>query len=319
VKFYEFLDKAPAIPKIVFVEGTERLFADRSLALVVDRLLSPAERDLNVERIDATDGDALQKIGGAIAALPFLAATRVIIARRVHELRAQPRRDLWEVAQQTPDGNVLVIEDLVSASSKRPEPMSKGAGRSGVLRVDTTAGVDARTRFIEEALDELKVKADRAVVATLAQSDADLTSVQTDLEKLALLGTTITLEDLLRETLATSDAKAYQFASLLIEGRAGEAFSIADELLSNDRNAAPSLLYSLALEYLSLWELARGGSVPARMRWKEGKLRAIARKLGERRARLGYERAVRGFEAIVTGRAEDPRTLIALVSAAAEG
>jgi DNA polymerase III delta subunit len=319
VKFYEFLDKAPPIPRIVFVEGTERIFAERATALIEERLLGPAERDLNVDRIDATDGDALQRIGGAIAALPFLASTRVIVARRVHELRAQPRRDLWSVAQQTPDGNVLVIEDLVSASSKRPEPLSKGAGRSGVLRIDTTAGVDARARFIEEALQELGVDADRPVLATLAQSDADLTSVRTDLEKLALLGTKITLEDLLRETLVTSDAKAYQFASLLLEGRAGEAYSIADELLSNDRGAGPSLLSSLAREYLMVWELTRGGSVEPRMRWKEGKLRAIARRLGERRARLGYERAVRGFEAIVTGRADDPRTLLALVTAAAEG
>jgi hypothetical protein len=46
-------------------------------------------------------------------------------------------------------------------------------------------------------------------------------------------------------------------------------------------------------------------------------LRASARALGERRARLGYERAVRGFEAVVTGRADDPRIIIDIATAAA--
>jgi DNA polymerase III delta subunit len=318
VKFYEFLDKAPAIPKLVFIEGTERVFADRALELIEERLLGPAERDFNVDRIDATESEALGRIASAISSLPFLAQARVVVAKNVHELRAQPRRDLWEVAQAAPDGNVLVIEDLVSPASKRPEPMSKGAGRSGVLRIDTMPGADARRRFIEESLTALDAKAERAVVATLAGSDADLIAIRTDLEKLALLGKTITLEDLMRETLVTSDAKAYQFASLLIEGKLADAYALADEMLTNDRNAAPSLLYSVATEYLTVWEIARGGELAPRMRWREGKLRPIARRMGERRARLGYERAVRGFEAIVTGRAEDPRTLLALLTAAAE-
>jgi DNA polymerase III delta subunit len=316
LKFYEFLDKAPAIPKLVFIEGTERVFAERALHAIEERLLGPAERDFNVDRIDATDGEALTKIASAISALPFLAATRVVVAKRVHELRAQPRRDLWEVAQRTPEGNVLVIEDLVSPSSKRPEPMSKGAGRAGVLRIDTMPGADARQRFIEETLAELGAKAERPVIAALSGNDADLIAIRTDLEKLALLGTVITLEDLMRETLVTSDVKAYQFASLLVEGKKSEAFALADELLTGDRGAAPSLLYSLATEYLTLWEIARGGELAPRMRWREGKLRPIARRMGERGARAGFERAVRGFEAIVTGRAEDPRTLIALLAAA---
>ena len=165
---------------------------------------------------------------------------------------------------------MLVIEDLVSPSSKRPEPMSKGAGRSGVLRIDTMPGADARQRFIEETLAELGVKAQRAVIGTLAGSDADLIAIRTDLEKLALLGKQITLEDLMRETLVTSDAKAYQFASLLIEGKQSEAFALADEMLANDRNAVPSLLYSLATEYLT--------AVGDRARRRTGAADAVARR-----------------------------------------
>ena len=44
-------------------------------------------------------------------------------------------------------------------------------------------------------------------------------------------------------------------------------------------------------------------------------LRPIAARVGERRARYGFERAVRGFEAVVTGRVEDPRAMIELLTA----
>ena len=319
MKFYEFLDREPPIPKIVFVEGTERVFAERALARLEERLLEPFERDLNLDVIDATESDALQRIASAIAALPFLAKTRVIVAKRTHDMRAQPRRDFWEVAQATPEGNVLIVEDLVSASSKRPEPLSKGAGRSA-LRIDTTASREARERYIRDEMAALSMQAEPAVLATLANAGSDLIAVRTDLEKLALLGTMVTLEDLLRESLVADDAKAYHFANLLVEGRRAEAYAMADDMLSGDRSALFGLLSSLASDYLAIWELARpgGAQLNSRMRWREPKLRQIARSMGERRARLGFERAVRGLEAIVTGRAEDPRTLLAQITAAAE-
>jgi len=318
LKFYDFADREPKLPKLVFVEGTERLFAERAIALIEERLFTPAERDLNVDRIDATELDAPARIEAAVAALPFLAEVRLVVVRRAHELRAQPRRDLWQAAQTTPEGSVLVIEDLVSPASKRPEPLSKLAGRAA-LRIDTTAGLDARERYVTETLKELGVNAERPAIATLVQSDADLIAVRTDLEKLGLLGRTIALDDLLRESLVTSDAKAYQYASLLVEGRTEEALELAYEMLTNDpRGAAVPLVSALAGEYLSLWELARpGGELPPRFRWRERALRPVAKRIGERRARVAYERAVRAFEAIVTGRADDPKTLIVVLTATA--
>ena len=318
MKYYDFIEKQPTISKLVVIEGIERLFADRALAIIEERLLAPAERDLNVDRFTATELDSFGNIEAALAAMPFLASTRVIVVRGAHELRAQGRRDLLAVTQTVPEGNVLVIEDLVSPNSKRPEPLGKQLGRTA-LRIDTTPTADARERFVRETLTQLGTKAEPAVVATLVQSDTDLMAVRTDLEKLALLGATITLEDLLRESLVTDDAKAYQYASALLEGRTADALSIAYDMLGNDpRGAAIPLIAALATEYNLVWELARnGGELPPRHRWRERMLRPAAKRLGERRARLGYERAVRGFEAIVTGRAEDPRAVVVMLTAAA--
>jgi hypothetical protein len=318
VKFYEFIDKPPKLGKLIVIEGVERLLAERASAAIVERLLAPGERDLNLDRFVATELESFRPLEAAVAALPFLGTTRVVIVRNVAELRADPRRALLKVAQNVPAGNTLVIEDLISPASKRPEPIAKGLGRAA-LRIDTTSSSDARERFIRECLVELGVSAEPAATAALVRGQGDLGGVRTDLEKLALGGTLITLEGVMRETLVAEDVRAYHYATAAVRGRAAVALALAHEMFASDpRGAAVPLLAALAQEYGLVWEAARpGGVLPARARWRETELRAMARSLGERRARLGFERAVRGFEAVVTGRADDGRTVVDVATSAA--
>jgi DNA polymerase III delta subunit len=317
MKFYEFVDKRPPLGRLVVIEGVERLFAERALAAIVERLLPPAERDLNLDRFNAPELDSFAPVEAAAAALPFLGNGRVIIVRGAQDLRADPRRALVRAAETVPAGNTLVIEDLLSPASKRPEPIGKLLGRAA-LRIDTTTSADARERFLSETLAELGARAHPAAVAALVEGDSDLAGLRTDLEKLALGNSPIGLDDVVRETLVTEDVKAYHFASAAVAGRAAEALALAHEMFASDaRGAAVPLLAALAAEYGLVWELARpGGSLPSRARWRERELRGVAQRLGERRARLGFERAVRGFEAVVTGRADDPRIVVELATAA---
>jgi DNA polymerase III delta subunit len=318
LKAYDFFDKPAKLGRLVVIEGTERALADRALALVVERLLEPSERDLNLDRFVANEAGSFDGVAGALAALPFLGTRRVAIVRGAHELRADPRRALLRVAQNAPEGNVLVIEDLVSPASKRPEPIGKLLGRAAT-RIDCSPGADARARFVREALGELGATAAPAAIAALIESEGDFAALRTDLEKLALDGTEISLEDVMREILVTEDVRAYHFAGAAVAGRASEALLLAHEMFASDpRGAAVPLLAALAAEYMLVWEVARpGGMLPARARWRERELRSVARVLGERRARTGFERAIRGFEAVVTGRADDPRIVVEAATAAA--
>ena len=293
------------------IEGVERLFAERALEAIVERRLDPAERDQNLERMTASELDSFSRVEAAVAALPFLGLARVVVVRGAHDLRAEPRRKLLAAAAHVPEGNTLVIEDLVSPASKRPEPLAKLLGRE-VLRIDTTATPAVRERFIGETLAALGATAEPAALEALIKADADLGATRTDLEKLALGGKRITLDDVQRESLSSVDVKAYQFATAAVAGRTADALGLAHELFSTDpRGAAIPLLAALAQEYALVWELARpGGTLPAKARWRERDLVPLARRLGERRARAGFERAVQGFAAIVTGRADDPRLVV---------
>ncbi|MBV8499619.1 MAG: hypothetical protein JO003_10255 [Candidatus Eremiobacteraeota bacterium] len=315
LKFYDFLDKEPAIGKLVIVEGTERVLADRALEVVLDRVLPLEVRDLNLSRFTAEALVDFAPVREALNAMPFLAERRVVAVTDTQMMRSAPRKELWDAAQDVPDGNTLVLLDLLSPRAQRPAPFGAMAGRAA-LRIDTTAGEETRERFVRETLARLGAKAEPRVVDELSRSQADLAAVRNDLEKLGLAGKRITIKDLEREALAIEDPKAYKYASALAEGRVAEALAIAHESFSNDpRGAVVPLLSALATECSYLWELARaGGELPSRARWRERFLRPVARRVGERRARIAYERAVRGLEAVVTGRAgsdpEDYRTLV---------
>jgi len=315
VKFYDFVDKAPPIGKLVIIEGTERILADMALQIVIERLLPAEVREMNLERFAAGQLDGVNRVAEAVQAMPFLAATRVVVVTDAQDLKAAMRRELWQVAESVPEGNTLAIHDLLPPRAQRPQPFGALAGRSA-LRIDITANEDVRARFVEDALRELGAAAEARVVDALARSEAGLAAVRNDLQKLAISGKKITYGELEQESLSIEDPKAYKYAGALVEGRVGDALGIARELFSGDRNAAIPLVYALATECQLLWELARdGGEIPPRLRWRERALRPIASRVGEERARRAYERAVAAFDSVVTGKIEDPELAVELLTA----
>ncbi|MGD0053230.1 MAG: DNA polymerase III subunit delta [Vulcanimicrobiaceae bacterium] len=317
MKYYDFFDKEPKVDGLVVIEGEEPLLAQRALDALLDRLLPADIRALNCDVFEGPEHDAIGRaVADAAGAMPFLAERRVVVVRNCQRMRAQPRRDLWAAAEGVPPGNTLILEDLFAPAKKtKPEPFGQLAGRKA-LRIDTTPNVEVRERFVRETLARLGAKAQPRAIALLAEGSADLGAIQNDLEKLALTGTTITFADLERESVTVEDAKAWHYAQALVEGRPAEALAIAFDLFANDaRGAAVPLASALANDFALLWALARGEELPPRHRWRERTLRPIARRIGERRARYGYEAAVRGFEGVVTGRIEDPRTMIELLTA----
>jgi DNA polymerase III delta subunit len=314
VKFYEFVDKQPPVGRLVVIEGTERVLADRALEILTERLLAPEVRELNLQRFGAEETGDFTRVREAVAAMPFLADRRLTIVTEAQSLKAPARRDLLAAAQAVPEGNTLVITDLVSPRSQRPQALGALAGR-GALRVDTTATDDVRGRFVEELLTVLGVRAEAPAVDALVRSTADLAAIRNDLEKLALGSKKITVADLEREALSVEDPKSYHYAGALVEGRIGEALAIAHEFFTSDPRAAMPLLSALASECGSVWELAKpGGALAARFRWRENRLRPLARRIGRRRAQRAFERALGGVEAVVTGRVgSEPDEFRALV------
>lgn len=274
--------------------------------MILDRTLPAEVRELNLARFLPEDAGDPAKIREAIVAMPFLAERRVVVVSDAQSLRAEQRRSLWEIAQEVPEGNTLVILDLLSPRSARPQSFGSLAGRAA-LRVDTTADHETRARYVQQLLERLGAKAEPRVVDELTRSKSGLAAVRNDLEKLALTGKKITFADLEAEALSIEDPKPYQYASAVVEGRVRAALDIADEFFTGEPRAAVALLSALATECDYVWELARPGrgALPERLRFREPHLRPLARRIGEQRSRRIYEEALKGLEAAITGRVGD--------------
>ena len=158
MKFYDFLDKRPAIGKLVVIEGTQRVLADHAVDAVLDRLLPAESRDLNLSRFTAEDIGDMSGLREALQAMPFLAERRIVLVSETQTMRVAMRRELLNAAQSVPEGNTLVLVDLLAPRAKGPEPFGVALGRAA-LRIDTTADMAARDRFIEETLARLGASA----------------------------------------------------------------------------------------------------------------------------------------------------------------
>ena len=173
MKYYDFIDREPKIGGLVVIEGTDSVLAQRALEALLDRLIPADMRALNLEVIDgpATE-DLARVVADSVAAMPFLAERRVVAVRGCERLRAQPRRELWAVAEAIPAGNTLVLEDLLPPNkATKPEPFGALAGRKA-LRIDTTLNADARERLrARDARRGSGAKAEPRVIAALADSD----------------------------------------------------------------------------------------------------------------------------------------------------
>ena len=315
MKYYDFIEKTPKLSSLIIIEGLERVLADQALRVIEQRL--GLQDSYGIERFSAPRLESFRPIAESLNSLVFFSERKLVIVRDVHELRAQPRRDLWKLTESLSDQTTLVLEDLMSPLKKtKPEPLGQLAPK-GTLRIDTTAGPPVRAQFVQERVRALGIDIEPAAVSILSEGEGELSAILNDLEKLSLSGSTITLAALSAETLSESDPKAYRYASAVLEGKPAAALAIAHELFASDpRGAAVPLLSALATEYSLVWELTRpSGELPARFRWRERALRPLAKRFGARGARRGFERAMRGFEAVVTGRADDGRILVDSITA----
>lgn len=315
MKYYDFIDKAPKIGKVVVVEGDERPLVDSAIDRVTLQLVPGDLQTLNVERFSAPALESLGLVESALSAMPFLAQARVVVMRDCGQLNAKGREALWAITLRIPEGNTLILEDRPPAGKRAPAALGKGVRT--VLRIDCDADAQTRERFARELVERLGVSVEPRLIGIIAGGKSELAALQTDLEKLAIGSGNITLADFERETIAVSDAKAYKYAAALAEGNVAKAIEIAAECFENDaRDAAIPMLYALATEYSAMWEAGReGGEIPARLRWKERALKASARRIGVRGAHAGYELVVGAFEAIVTGRVAEPRQVLEVLTA----
>jgi len=124
---FEHIDKAPLAPAYLLV-GEEGFLIDRALHLLVDRALSGAMREFNLDVFYGKDA-TVDAVSGQARTLPMMAEHRVVVVKEADRLKDAGR--LKDCVSEAGGGAILVLvaED---ADRAKEEALAKVIGPSGV-------------------------------------------------------------------------------------------------------------------------------------------------------------------------------------------
>lgn len=96
------------IARVYLIVGEEDVRIDDALRAVLDPLVPPEERALNLDVVDAGEAP-IQDIITRCDTLPFFGAQRVVVLRRAQALKASDQEALAAYLEQGPPPSVLVV------------------------------------------------------------------------------------------------------------------------------------------------------------------------------------------------------------------
>jgi DNA polymerase-3 subunit delta len=260
--------------------GDEDFRADQALASLLDTLLPPEERALNLDVVYAGEAP-VQDIVTRCETLPFFGARRVVVVRRGEGLRAPEQDALADYLEPGPPPCALVLIAASLDRRRRLYAVIQRVGRvipCGRLDPDDLPGwVRARARA------EGKTIAPGAAYALIGRVGGGLRELGLEIAKLAAFAGD-------RATITEDDVRTV--ASHLAEGT---VFELMDAVGRRDAASALRLLHAV----LAI------GEPPGRILYLlEDQLRMLlrTRALVERRAPAADVRAVLGARAWLYGR-----------------
>lgn len=247
------------------VAGEEALLRDEALAAIERAVLADAARDFNYDRLEG-DSVSPAALGDALAALPVMAANRLVVLREPEGRRAGAKALVEALAdivaaQLAARGSVLVV---VAAKPDKRQRWVKAFAKDPAALVECDA-----PRTSREIAAFAKSEAKRQGVA-LAPEAADrlaelvgpeLLLLRQEIAKAALLvepGAKVTLEIVESATLQIAQQPIWDLTDAIGEGRTADAL----RLLGRMRDAAPqAVLGALASHFRRLARVRHGGRV----------------------------------------------------------
>jgi len=101
------------MPHVYLLLGEEDVRAEQALATLLDELLPPDQRPLNLDVVDGGE-TPVREIMMRCETLPFFGTNRVVVVRRTHSLRAQDQDELAAYLEpaRPPTAVILVADKL---------------------------------------------------------------------------------------------------------------------------------------------------------------------------------------------------------------
>lgn len=222
--------RKPSGGPVYLVVGEEAWLRRRAVERIVASHLSPEQRELNLDRLDAGDVD-VEEILVRLDTVPFFGNSRVVVVRGVEQLHAAAQERLGAYLESGLPASVLVLE---AASLDRRRRLWSVLQR--IAEVVETAPLDSRqaaawvTARVREAGKRIPGEAARALVAV---AGADLSALEGEVDKLL----SYTAD---RATVELADVEA-----VAAHGAEVSVFALTDAVAQQDLRSALRVLHHL--------------------------------------------------------------------------
>jgi len=239
---------------VYLLHGEEEFLLDMALTEILDALLPPDLRSLNLDVVDCGEADG-RDIAARASSLPMMGDMRLVIAKNLERLSERDLELLGRYVEAPSETTTLVL-----------------AGKKADLRRKPFSTLNARGAAYEFApLKDAKIPSwivDRFkhYGATIDEEAAELFSsyigsslreIETDIEKLlTYLGTrkNVTTDDIANVVGFSREYSIFQFQENIGRGDLRQALRILDHML-DDGQTLPYFIRMLTTYFASLWKL----------------------------------------------------------------
>ncbi len=250
---------------LYFLYGEERFLADELQAVLLEHALAPHERDFNLDIVYGSDAAAANVLA-MCGSYPVMAERRLVIVRDFEKL--EENRLFKEYAERP---NPTAVVALVCGSKPNLSTHPYRALKEHAVSVECkTLYSNQMSGWLQKRAQARGYKITPEAVRMLAEFvGTNMRVAAEELEKLTTFTAgreTITADDVVYASGQTREFNVFELQKSIGEGRARDAFRIAERMLQQAGNARGEALMIVAMltsYFTKLWKLtAAHGRVP---------------------------------------------------------
>lgn len=252
------------VSSVYLFQGAEDLLLEQALSDLLDQLIPPSDRALNLDAVYA-DEIPLGELITRIDTLPFFGPRRVVVVKGADAWKAAEQDRLATYFEQGPPPSVVI---LVAEALDRRRKLYTAVRRIGEVRDFPRLSAREVPAWIQTWVRNHSLRIEREAVDTLvAFVGTGLRQVTMELEKLlAYIGDrrSITVQDVEATASHLAESTIFMLVDAIGERRADRAIRYLAEIL---RDAAPPyVLFMIARQFRMLLRtstlLRRKASIP---------------------------------------------------------
>ena len=240
----------PGSAHVYLLLGDEDLLVDQALAALLDQLIAPEERDLNLDVVRA-DEIEINDLITLVDTLPFFGRRRAIVVKGADGWNAAEQEQVAAYLERGAPPSALI---LVASSLDRRRKLFTAVRKLGEIQEFPRLSIRQLPSWIVERVrkEGRRIDAD-AVEALVARVGPGLRQMSLELEKLFAYVESldrITRRDVEAAVSRLSESTIFMMVDAIGERRGGDALHYLDDILRED--APPYVLFMVARQFRML-------------------------------------------------------------------